>query len=149
MEFDTGDLVVIEAVAPSGRTSDLVADGSGTCHIVIIASPTCGACASARDQWVRDAVVLGAEEVEVPGWTRTWVVMADEETTSEFRDARLPAHLRWTPDAALVARFGLTAVPAYVLLDRDGRLVQAGTGAPFPLGHATSGGCTLDGEATE
>jgi len=146
-----GEAPEIEAYTLGGDAFDVVSEGSGLCHVVVLASPDCGACAAARDRWVRDGHVValaaaagGAIQADAsPGWRSTWVLLADSAKSADFVDSRLPSNVRYTDDHGLVRRFGLSTVPSHLIFDRQGRLASVGRGAPFPSGDVNPAGCAL------
>lgn len=103
----------------------------GNCRYVVLVSPSCAASVAAANSWARTQVADTASSGAVPsGWKIVWVSLGDSAAT---RRAFPPEGIGplWVPKdvGKFATALGLRALPAHVVLDQAGRVVEADVGA--------------------
>ena len=100
----------------------------GYCTLVVVYSPTCGASAALAQQWRQD---LSLSSKPLPeNWRAVWVSSLDSLRSSSFDVPGKPVLSRYSSgNIAMV--LGVKSYPFHFVLDRSGRLVSKGRGAPL------------------
>lgn len=136
------DLVVHRAGA--SKRQKLSEFGAGSCRLIVVYSPTCGASLNAARRWHQD-LSSGAAEGAVPaGWSNAWLSVEDSVASAGFLPEGFsqPQLYSSSPGAAL-GRLGIGAVPAYLILDREGVVLSGGLGAPLHQTGSYATDCTI------
>lgn len=123
----------------------------GTCRYIVLYSPTCGASATLARQWAQDLAVPGNLPVP-PGWTTFWVSPTGwSSPDSPFPAPSGIATYYQVPGGGAQGSVLVRAVPAHMVLDRTGRVVEAGIGAPLLTHERYGEDCVIrdTGERTD
>lgn len=135
---------VRETSDPTGHLalSDLA---QGLCTYVAVYAPRCGGSQVGLMQW-RQVLASYDETYHTPGeWQVLWVSVDPLSHNEPSIFDGLPFRVfEVVTQGTLEAEAQIEAYPAHLVLDRDGRLVQAGVGLPFPEPDRLSSDCTLD-----
>jgi len=136
------DLLVREAGA--SRTNPLTSYGAGSCRLLIVYSPTCGASLTAARRWHQDLARSTDNRVAPPGWTVAWLSVEDSVPSSGFLPDGFPLPRLYSSGAgAVYESLGIGEYPAYLLLDRAGTILSAGLGAPLYSLESYRADCTI------
>lgn len=136
------DLLVHEA---GERSSQNLRDiGTGSCRLIIVYSPTCGASLAAGRRWHQD-IMASPDTVALPdGWTVAWLSIADSVATAGFLPEGFPLRRVYANTANEVAsRLGIREFPAHLILDANGRILSGGVGAPLYQPGAYGADCRV------
>lgn len=144
--LEVGDRVSFSTLGPDSEPVRIPDETVGSCAYLILADPTCGSCATARQRWARD-VALQPGLAAPSGWAVRWVIMAPAAMAESFAiggPGVLPVEWSSMEDRRLLTRLGIAGFPAYAVLDREGGLVDSGVGARLPPRDAFRQDCTID-----
>lgn len=114
---------------PGGPSVDLSDIAPGSCTYVVVWSPSCAASIGAAKQWTASA----RDRRSVPaGWYHAWVSVEDSTRSHEAvpRDFPFPQFFRAT-DVRLEEALKMNVYPVHLVLDRTGKVVSTGAGAPI------------------
>jgi hypothetical protein len=104
---------------------------SGSCRYVVLVSPSCAASIAAANSWVRTQVADTISSGAVPlGWKIIWISLGDSAATRRAFPFDGIGPL-WVPKnvGKFTAALEVRALPAHVVLDQAGRVVEADVGA--------------------
>lgn len=142
VEVTTGQLLT-DSVVVAGRAMPLASVSPASCRYIVVYSPTCGASAAAARQWAQ-AGDWRRDTLVPPGWTAIWLSAypasaGDSIVPSELPVVRASAQRRGQLEAALKLR----AYPVSLVVDREGRVVDASVGAPLAPLHDMTADCRI------
>lgn len=121
----------------------------GSCVFAVVYSPTCPACLETRKSWVKAEDSESITRSLAPKWKVLFVSVGDSVETRSALAANFPfAVLRVEKLGQLEQELGVTAYPAHFILDRQGRFVQGGVGAPVPQIDQFAPDCTVHWKRT-
>ena len=104
---------------------------SGSCRLVVVYSPDCGASLDQARRWAQDAAA-DPRRLVPQGWQAIWVAGIPTDSTGTRLPHTLPVQVATVDSAGpLLKELGLRAYPR-TLLDREGRIKAAGIGATLP-----------------
>jgi hypothetical protein len=140
----TVDQVVVDwTKSASARLSDI---GAASCRYVIVASSICPFCKEAAVRWTVEGL-RGARDLVPEGWSTFWVLVEPEEPAPELADPAFPAARHFAVhNATFMGQVGVTGFPYHLVLDRDGTILAAGTGAELPPLEAFNSACEISGD---
>lgn len=128
----------------SGEAMALSDVEPGSCRLVLVVSPSCGASRASAKAW-RYAQLANPSIPEVPdSWRVLWVSLGDKMSTDSAFGNDLPDKV-WTvlSPETLIAELGLRAVPVHLVLDRSGAVVTSDVGASLLPLEAYRDDCSL------
>lgn len=118
---------------------------SGSCRLVVVYSPNCGASLDQARRWAQDAAADPERRLVPEGWQAIWVAGIPTDSTGTRLPHTLPVQVAAVDSAGpLLDELGLRAYPAHMVLDREGRIKAAGIGATLPRLEALRPDCTID-----
>ncbi len=134
--------MVVHRAGISAR-EQLTQVGAGSCRLIIVYSPTCGASASAALRWHQDLSADSSDAVP-KGWSSAWLSVEDSVASAGFFPAGFTQPRQYASRSrAVLEGLGIRAVPAYLILDREGTIVSGGLGAPLYRPEAYAADCTI------
>lgn len=118
---------------------------SGSCRLVVVYSPDCAASLDQAVRWTQDAAADPEGRLLPEGWKAIWVSAVPTDTTGSRLPQALPVQVATVDSAGpLAGELGLRAYPAHLVLDREGRVREAGMGATLPRLEALRPDCTIN-----
>lgn len=131
---------VVYADARADKLSDA---WPGMCRYVVIYSPHCGACRVRASQWYQTLYREKGQHFPAD-WAVIWVSVEGAAADSGAFPAGFFLPRVYARDgSSLSAEAGVHAVPAYLVLDRDGTVKTGGVGAPLPAVSAFRSDCSV------
>ena len=115
----------------------------GHCKYVIVADGNCGACRAAAIEWTRD---LAEHRVSLPSgeWSVAWLVIGGGSAVRSLFPSSPPFPVfPFADDREAVTKLGLSAVPHFLLISKDGALLRGGGGARLPLADEFGTECDI------
>jgi hypothetical protein len=116
----------------------------GYCRYVIVASSVCPFSKQLAVRWTVAALRESRSALLPEEWRTFWVFVDPGPSASEFTDPQFPApRFRASHNRVFMTQVGITGFPYHLVLDRHGRVVDAGTGGQLYEREAFRSNCTL------
>lgn len=123
------------------RVNDL--GGGAVCTFAVVYSRTCSASLNAARSWT-SAAARGALDEPGPAWRVVWIADDEGEGSAGALPEGFPVPtFEAVSDGQLLSDLGVGAWPVFVSLDREGRVVSKGVGAPLPSELVFGGDCSV------
>jgi|SRR5690606_30725790 len=141
-----GELASVEVWLPGAADPvPLSRVAAGECRLVIVYESTCPASRTAARRWVQDMRATADTAALPTGWTALWVSLDPIADTNAILPNPFPL-LTATAVSRLtvLSSLGVRSSPSHVVLDRDGRIVLVGQGAPLHTVNRYLPDCSID-----
>lgn len=147
---EVGERLPIGVAQASKTPMELSDVEPGTCRYVVLVSPSCGASIAAAKSWTRAQAADTVSSGAVPsGWKIIWISLGDTAATRRAFPSDGIGPL-WVPKdvGQFAAVLKVRALPAHVILDRSGRVVEGDVGARLLPLDAYRADCSIRRSST-